>query len=193
MTRRLALAASALCLAASPALAHDLAVPGGGFGAGIAHPFLGTDHLLAMLAVGAFAAIEDGRAVWTVPLAFVLALVAGALLSMGGVHLPLVEPGILASCVVLGLLLIASKRLPVALGMGVVALFGLLHGHAHGLELPVAASPVLYMAGFTGASVILHVVGVGLGATAKRLPALRLAQVGGLAIAAFGVVGLVGL
>ena len=53
----------------------------------------------------------------------------------------MVEPGILASVIVLGLLVLAAARLPVALGAALVAVFALLHGHAHGAELPAQPPP----------------------------------------------------
>ena len=55
--------------------------------------------------------------------------------------MPLVESGILASVVVLGLLVLAAAQLPVALGAALVAVFALLHGHAHGAELPARPPP----------------------------------------------------
>ncbi len=184
--------AAATMLVAGPALAHA-PTSGGGFLAGTAHPLFGTDHLLAMLAVGAFAALQGGRQVWIVPAAFVVALIAGAGLAFAGVAMPLVEPGILASCVVLGLMLILAARLPVVAGVLAVALFGLFHGHAHGSELPAGATAGLFVAGFALASVALHVAGVGFGTLARRLPALRLAPAAGAGIAAFGLIGLAAL
>ena len=68
--------------------------------------------------------------------AFVGVMVAGGALGAADVPLPMVEPGILASVIVLGLLVLTAARLPVALGAVLVAAFALLHGHAHGAELP---------------------------------------------------------
>jgi urease accessory protein len=45
----------------------------------------------------------------------------------------------------------------------VVVLFGSLHGHAHGLELPRAADPVYYAAGFVTSTTAIHLLGVGIG------------------------------
>ena len=66
------------------------------------------------------------------------------------------EPGILASVIVLGLLVLAAARLPVALGAALVAVFALLHGHAHGAELPSGAAAATYAAGFALATALLH-------------------------------------
>ncbi|TIU26503.1 MAG: urease accessory protein, partial [Mesorhizobium sp.] len=49
---KLAFAAGSLAALAGPALAHVGAGHADGFAAGMAHSFLGLDHLMAMAAVG---------------------------------------------------------------------------------------------------------------------------------------------
>ena len=104
---------AALILMPLPALAHTGQGPGG-FVSGVMHPLTGTDHLMAMLAVGLWAASLGGRAVWTLPLAFVAALAAGGLAGAAGLQVPLVEPMILASVVVFGVASAMVLRLPLA-------------------------------------------------------------------------------
>ena len=106
------------------------------FGSGFLHPFLGADHLLAMLAVGLFAAMTGGRARWAYPASFVAAMILGGFLGFEGAALPVIEPTILASVVVLGAAIAFALRPPLALACGVIALFGMAHGYAHGLEAP---------------------------------------------------------
>lgn len=158
-----------LVLAAAPASAHS--VGGSGFADGLAHPLFGLDHLLAMVAVGLWAGRIGGRALWLVPAAFLAAMLMGSLLR---VALPLVEPGILGSVVILGLLAFAAPKLPLWLPAGIVALFAVLHGQAHGVELGGGAATL----GFLLATAALH----GLGAT---LPHARWL---GLGVAAAGLV-----
>ncbi len=179
--------ALATALASGPAAAHTFGAEGAGFAAGLSHPLLGLDHLLAMVAVGLWAAQLGGRAVWQVPAAFVLALAAGAGLAMAGVGVPAVEPGIMASVLVLGLLVAGAVRLPAPLGMAVVGLFALCHGHAHGAEMPAAAEPLLYASGFILATVALHAVGVALGLAAARLATPLAARCAGAGVAAAGL------
>jgi urease accessory protein len=81
-----------------------------GFISGLAHPVGGADHLLAMLAVGLWAARLGGRALWLVPLAFVATMLLGNLLALSGVSLVFTEQGIGLSVVVLGLLLAFAAR-----------------------------------------------------------------------------------
>jgi urease accessory protein len=157
-TRFLGLAV--LVLWAPAALAHTFGAHGAGFMQGVAHPFTGLDHLLAMTAVGVWAAQQGGRALWAVPASFVLTMIIGALVAVASIQLPHIEAMVAASVLVLGLLVAFQSRWPLAAGMGLVSLFAFFHGHAHGLEMPEAASPVLYGFGFVLATVVLHLVGI---------------------------------
>lgn len=152
-----------------------------GLSSGLAHPFLGIDHVLAMIAVGLWASQLRGRMMWMVPAAFVGVLAIGGVLGMTGVWLPGVESGILASLVVLGLLIAMALKPSAAICLGLVALFALLHGHAHGTELAAGASAVSYSVGFMLATAALHVLGIGLGVAmqwARQIPLTRLSGAG---------------
>jgi len=182
------LTALAALLAANAAQAHIISAQGAGFAAGFAHPFSGLDHLLAMVAVGLWAAQLGGRARWIVPLAFMGAMAAGAALALAGVQLPAVESGIASSVMMLGLLIALAARLPTLTSAILVGAFAVFHGHAHGTELPQAASEALYGAGFLLATGLLHATGLGLGALMhRRLKPVWLRALGG-GIAAIGAV-----
>jgi urease accessory protein len=157
---RIAALAALAVLAASPAYAHVGAGATAGFPAGFAHPFSGLDHMTVMIAVGLWAALKGGRALWAWPVAFVTVMLAGGALGMAGVPVPFVEPAILASVVALGLLVALAVDLPVWAGGLVIGLFALFHGHAHGTEVPETASGIEYMAGFALATALLHGVGI---------------------------------
>lgn len=185
------LTAFLLLTASSAALAH----PGhnlSGFAAGLLHPFSGVDHLLAMVAVGVWAAQGGGRKVWLLPAAFMTMLAVGAGLAMQWQALPMVEAGIAASVLALGLLVALSTQLPAALSVVVTALFGLLHGYAHGLELPESAAPVSYALGFLAATAALHLGGLTAGIATRRHHAV-FAKAMGVAIAASGAYLLAGI
>jgi urease accessory protein len=130
--------------------------------AGLSHPLFGLDHVLAMVAVGLWAATTGGRAVYLVPLAFVAMMGGGFLLALIGAPLPFVEPAILASVIALGLLIAAAVKLPTSMGMIVVGLFALFHGFAHGGEVG-AATYLEYGLGFAVATALLHLAGLGIG------------------------------
>jgi urease accessory protein len=189
--RTTALTAALLAsLLPAAALAHTGIAPHtqSPFAAGFLHPFLGADHLLTMVAVGLFAAMIGGRARWAYPASFVAAMVAGGLLGFGGAALPVIEPAILASVVVLGAAIAFALRPPLAPACAVIALFGLAHGYAHGLEAPALGGPT-YAAGFVIATSLLHATGLALGLAAgnARRPILArglgaIACLGGLAL-----------
>lgn len=191
MNRRLVrlLVLSVAGLAAGPALAHTGVGPAHGFLHGLEHPVFGIDHLLAMVAVGLWAGLVGGRAMWLWPLAFVAVMVGGALIGMTGVPLPFVEPGIVASVVVLGIVTAAAVRAPVAAGMALVGLFALFHGHAHGTEAPADASGLGYIAGFALATAFLHLVGLVVARLVSR-PAVGtwIVRGAGAAVAVWGIV-----
>ena len=189
------IAALAVALAPAIASAHTGIGATTGFLHGFWHPIGGIDHVLAMVAVGLFAAQLGGRALWAVPATFVAIMAAGGTLGMAGVALPAVEVGIALSVLVLGLVVLAGRRWPLGLAMALVAVFAVFHGHAHGSEMPVDASGLSYGLGFMLATALLHLAGIGLGIGLGRLAATeggRLIQASGAAIALAGVVLLAG-
>ena len=148
--------------------AHNIGAEGAGFITGLAHPFMGLDHLLAMIAVGIWAAQTGGSAVWRLPLSFIVMMAVAALISASGFSLPALEPLIAGSVVLLGLMVVFAIRLPINLSMLLVGLFAVFHGYAHGLEMPQASSAILYGSGFVLATSLLHLIGIGLGKVAYR-------------------------
>lgn len=136
---------------------------------GFLHPLTGLDHILAMVAVGVFAAQLGGRSLWAVPAAFVLAMLAGGTLGYFGTPLPMVEQGIALSVIVMGLAVALGVKLPPAPAMALVAAFALFHGHAHGAAGGDAGTFLGYAAGFVVATSILHAAGIALGRMLDRL------------------------
>jgi urease accessory protein len=185
MRRFLTLAA---LLAPAPAFAHGGGDHLHGFMAGFVHPLGGLDHILAMLAVGLWAGLVGGRAAWLLPAGFLGGMALGGTLGMAGIGLPMVEAGILASVIVLGALVAASARLSLLAAMPLVAVFGLLHGHAHGAELALGTAALGYAAGFLLATAALHAAGM-LGAARATEARARLGvRVAGAAMAALMLV-----
>lgn len=183
---RLAASGAAVALP-SLALAHVGTDAGDhhGFQAGFTHPFTGIDHLVAMVAVGAWSALTarttDWRACATAPVGFASLLLAGALMAAAGVSFPAVEPMIAASLLVLGLLVALRRSLPTLAGTALAGGFALFHGAAHGGELAGGAA----LAGMVIATVLLHASGVAIG-LGLRGRSVWLPRVAGLASAAFG-------
>jgi urease accessory protein len=182
-----------LLLAAAPAEAHLLGAGGAGLGAGVLHPLTGLDHLLAMVAVGAWAVQIGGRARWLVPAAFAGMVAIGGAIGMGGAPIPGMEAAIALSVLLLGGFILLALRPNPTLGMTLVGVFALFHGYAHGIELPDAATPAPYAAGFLAATLLLHAAGIGIGLLLPRIAGSLALRAGGAAVAATGVLLLVGV
>jgi urease accessory protein len=183
----------ALLLALTPSLAFAHVGIGNtnGIAHGFAHPVSGMDHILAMVAVGLFAAHLAGRALWLVPLSFVAMMASGGALGMAGLALPCLEIGIGLSVIVLGIVVATKANPPVVIAMGLVGFFAIFHGQVHGAEMPEAVSGLAYGAGFILATALLHAIGAGAGLLIGK--ERRITQVAGSAIALAGLAVLGGL
>jgi urease accessory protein len=181
MRRTISLAALFLGVA-GPVLAHS-----GHVVSGFMHPFTGFDHLLAMIGAGMWAALLAARkpaAAFFVPAAFMTMMAIGAAAGFAGIKVPLAEAGVLASVFMLGGLVMAAVRVPVASAMVVVGMFATLHGYAHAIEAP-ASDPGRYILGFLVATALLHAAGLAVGWVAQR-------AVGDLGLRAMGALVLAG-
>lgn len=178
--------AAAAVLVAGTAAAHT-GHPVGSAGSGLLHPITGVDHLLAMVAVGIVAAVavERGRR-WMVPVAFVGGMALGGALGIAGVAMPGAETMIVLSVILLGLGVLASVELPrrfLPVALGLLAIAGAAHGHAHGAEAPLASNEAAYVAGFLLATTGLVALGAGAGALLRDRRTAR-AITGATAVAA---------
>lgn len=138
-----------------------------GWLAGVQHPFSGWDHLLAMIAVGLWAATFQGKARWLIPTTFVSVMIGGFVLGAQGIQIPMLEQGIAASVLVLGLAAAWLKKVPAGTAMFLVGLFALFHGVAHGAEMG-SHGAFSYACGFVIATVALHIAGFALGTAMSR-------------------------
>ena len=167
MVRTLALGTALLLATTLPALAHLAPEEHGSFAAGFSHPLFGTDHILAMVAVGLWASLlasgaGNRRALWLAPTAFVATMATGFAAALLHLPLPFVEPVILASIVVIGLFAAMALRVPTPIAMALVGFFAFFHGHAHGGELG-SAGVAGFGVGFAIATALLHGLGIAAG------------------------------
>jgi len=165
---------------ASPAAAHT-GHSTAGLWTGLTHPLVGVDHIFAMITVGVLAVIL-GRP-FLAPGSFLAAMSIGGALGVAGMPLPFGETAIALSVVALGAALVAGRAMQPQLALGLVALAGFVHGHAHGVEAPSAAHPAIYVIGFLVATASLHVSGVGVGLSVASRPRTR-ATLGALVVGA---------
>lgn len=174
-------------LGAAPAHAHSDTGSAGGLVAGFLHPFLGPDHLLAMVSVGIWGAFLGRPMLVVLPSLFPVLMAAGALLAINAVPFPPVEVGIALSLIVLGTLIGLAARTSAVLAVLIVGGFGLFHGYAHGAELPFEANPTPYTIGFVVATGLLHLAGIGLGFARAHAAGDRALRAGGGAVALAGL------
>lgn len=189
ISRSLSLAAIAAFMIVAldgAALAH-VGNHSGGLAGGIAHPFSGLDHMLAMVAVGLWASQFGWPASWLLIATFPLVMAIGALLGASGLVLLWVEPAITGSVFVFGALIAFALRPSLLASTVLIALFALFHGYGHGIALPAQGSALAYGAGFIISTLALHIIGFAIGAVADRAPVRFVTRSVGAAIAAVGV------
>ena len=133
---------------------------GGGMTSGFLHPMLGPDHFLAMLCVGILSAQQGGKAIYLYPMNFVLNMAFGGVLGILGTTLPAFELGIALSVIFLGVAVGYHSKVPVLVSILFVSFFGILHGYAHGVEMPGISSPYQYVIGFMLGTSLIHLLGV---------------------------------
>lgn len=155
----------------------------GGFAAGFAHPFSGLDHLLAMIAIGLWASQQQGRARLSLPAGFVV----GSALGLTAAGAALGPTSLAASVVALGVCVALGLRSSAGVALGVSMGCGLLHGHAHAMDLASAISPDPYACGLLAATGLLHAFGASIRAVAPSSLRAVSIRAGGAAI---GVAGL---
>ena len=127
--------------------------------AGFIHPLTGWDHLLVMLAIGIWASKLGGKARWQLPLTFLSSMTVGAVLGLAGITFSGIETAISASVLAIGLLLAINLPIAAISRIGIVAVFAIFHGMAHGVELNSQQSYAA-LAGMLFATALLHAIGL---------------------------------
>lgn len=159
---------------------------GAAFLTGLAHPVFGLDHLLAMAAVGLWAAQRGGRDLWLAPGSFLVCITLGGLAGFAGWRIPGVDLWIAVSMLAFGALIAAAVRLPAAAVIAVFGGFAGFHGLAHAAEFagPAGGRGALeYATGFLLATAALHGIGI---AAARALAGSAESPRSGLALRTLG-------
>ncbi len=173
---------------ALPAMAHPVgnhATPENPLSVGFLHPLTGLDHLLVMVAVGLWAVQLGGRTLWMLPLSFVGFMTLGCIIGLLGLHSPMVEPGILASLILLGVALGMAWKPGTVTAIACVAAAGFCHGAAHGMEIPSGMTPMLFLAGMIVCTSLLHVLGISVGCALKQSRIHSTIRIAGALLLAF--------
>jgi len=137
-----------------------------GFLSGIGHPVIGLDHLAFVITAGLLATTFN-RGLF-IPVAFVLASLAGTIIHLLNVNLPMTEFVISLSVLGFGLLLAMKDSLPGRAVIVLAGMAGLFHGYAYGEAVVGAGMPSLlaYLIGF---STIQMVISSGIYLAVKKL------------------------
>ena len=130
---------------------------------GIGHPVLGFDHLFFVLLIGVAAAFTANRLLS--PLAYIVSMLVGCLVTAMWTTLPAVELIVALSLLVLGGMLLSGRQFTSTTLLLVFAAFGLFHGSAFGASITAQESgfalPVLmgYLIGLGVIQYVLALVG----------------------------------
>lgn len=127
------------------------------------HPWMGWDHVLAMVLVGMLAGYQTFYKGLILPSFFVISCVLSAFFAsvqIGLYFASSIEFLILSSMLIFGIIFITKYSkyfFPISI---IVIIFGFAHGYAHGLELRANKLNILFGIGLSTA--ILHIIGYGL-------------------------------
>jgi urease accessory protein len=178
-----ALVATALLLSPLAAQAHTgFYQMTGGLLAGAEHPLTGADHILAMVAVGLWAVQLGGQALWLLPAVFVTSMIGGGVAGSYGLSLPGSEQLIALSIFLLGAAIFSKFRLQLWPIAGLVGLFAVAHGFAHGVEMPHSANVASYVLGFTLVTAVLHGAGVVMALAIEKYASKEVLRYTGIAL-----------
>jgi urease accessory protein len=167
-------ATAAALTVATPALAHHplngmpMETFVHGVLSGVGHPVLGFDHLFFVLLVGV-AALFTGRALLS-PAFYIVGMLAGCVLTISGIALPIVELVIVASLLVLGYLVASGRGLNMGLAAVVFGGFGLFHGSAFAGSIvgQEGGASMAVIAGYLiGLGVVQYLLAIAAGAAMK--------------------------
>lgn len=175
-----------LIVMATTANAHSEAGATGGLVSGFLHPIFGLDHVVAMVAVGLWGAFLGNKAMYTLPVIFPMVMALGGALGVMGMPLPAVEAAIALSGVVLGAMVLFTVKPKLWIAGLMVGIFAIFHGHAHGTELPEAASPLTYAIGFVIGTGLLHLCGIAFGLLTKWPQGIIAVRAGGAVVSIIG-------
>ena len=168
MNRKQLITASALTATTLPAFAHTGVNASHYVIDGLLHPLMGIDHVLVMLAVGLWAVLLGGRALYLLPLSFMSAMLAGSGLAFLGLSFSGAETWVALSVLAAGVMVWRSYSIALYAAMALVSVLALSHGYVHAAELTANADALSYCVGFLASTAVLHGLGIGFGIISKN-------------------------
>lgn len=133
---------------------------------GFVHPLIGVDHLLVMLAVGLWSAMQAGKALWLLPVVFLSAMIAGAMMALAGLPFESAENWVATSVIVAGVLVGRHLKIPLLVAGSLIAVCAISHGYVHAKEITLGVSAWAYASGFMLTTAMLLGIGLVVGVQA---------------------------
>ncbi len=133
-----------------------------GFMAGFTHPIFGLDHSLAIIGISFYGLLVDSKKWVVYPTVFILFLILGGTIGIGTSGSMMTEKLIAASVLLIGMTISFSIHTKTALSLLLIAIFGFIHGCAHGAEIPENTTAFQYISGYSFGAMLLSVIGYGI-------------------------------
>ena len=144
-----------------------------------------------IISIGIYTAQTSFRQRFSLPCVLLISLATGALLGANAFSVDAVETGIAISLLGLGLLLMLPRATTSIWAMVIVTLAGLMHGLAHGLEIPGGIAGLTFIPGFLITSATLLITCIWLGLYIHPGQNRFITQTYGGAIATIGLMALI--
>lgn len=158
---------------------------------GFLQPVINVEQLLAVIAIGLLSVLIGKRALWTIPLTFVIMMSIGAVIGFILGPTPIIDYGAALSLILFGIALVIQRQIPEALTLISVGIFAIFHGYAHGEAFPSEQTIIFFIAYSIG--IIVSTAGLNIISTLIGFIALR-SERGELILRISGVlIGLAGI
>jgi urease accessory protein len=135
-----------------------------GFLSGLAHPVIGLDHFAFVVGVGLLAALKNKLGL-VIPVIFILTTLAGTVIHLFSINLPIPEVIVAISVLTVGLLLARENSSNLGILLVLAASAGIFHGYAYGESIVGAEMTPLnaYLFGFSVIQLIVTAIAFYLG------------------------------
>ena len=87
-------------------------------------------------------------------------MIIGGLIGIGNEATPLIEKIIASSVLIHGILIAINRKIPIQVLYLLIAIFGFVHGYAHGAEMPDDNTALQYISGYVIGTILLSILGV---------------------------------
>ena len=158
-----------------------------GLTSGLRRPFSRWDYIFGTVAAGIWGGQLGVPAIWLLPVICVITMLFGGMLGFVGVRLPRVQPGIALSVIVFAVAILSEAEPELWIAAAIVGLFAILHGYAHGTELPPGGDGLFFSLGFAITAAALLAIGVGIGVINQWSSLEMVLEISGIVVTLAGI------